>query len=119
MMVKWANRIGLKKVIASLSVSHVSKKDVVLQEELDVFKQVMAEGNIEIDLFDELSDAIKVGLSRVHQGDVLMLAGCQGMDFGGHIALKQLFKLNPSLDKAKLFAPLVDRVCGIEEDRGF
>lgn len=116
MIVNWAGKLGLKEIIATRSVSHVDKKDVVLQEELDVFNHIMKEHSIKVTLFDELPDAIALGLERVKPGDVLMLAGCQGMDFGGHIALKQLSKRRPDLDQEQLFAPLKDRVCGIEKD---
>ena len=37
-------------------------------------------------------DVYKRQLERVEPGDVLMLAGCQGMDFGGQIALELLWR---------------------------
>lgn len=112
---KWAPKLGLREITASLSKSHVAQKDKVTRQELDVFLEVMDRAGIKVRLFDELPDAIYDSLERVEPGDVLMLAGCQGMDFGGQIALELLWRKRPQLDKEKLFEPLKDRVAGIDE----
>jgi len=112
-IVKWASRLGLREITATLSRSHVTKKDMVTEEEKDVFLRVMDEAGIRVSLFEELPDAIAFALDKVQPGDVLLLAGCQGMDFGAQIALEQLCRLRPSLDRQKLFAPLKNRVAGI------
>jgi UDP-N-acetylmuramoyl-L-alanyl-D-glutamate--2,6-diaminopimelate ligase len=44
----------------------------------------------------------------------MILAGCQGMDFGGKIALEKLNQLRPDIDKNRLFKPLERRVAGIQ-----
>lgn len=65
-----------------------------------------------MNLFDELPDAIQEGLLDVEDEDILLLAGCQGMDFGAKLALEQLKGLRPELDDEKLLHPLKKRVAG-------
>lgn len=112
-IVKWAKPLGISTVIATLSRSIVTSKDVVTDEELKVFLDVMAEANIAVDLKDELSEAISKALSQVQKGDLVLLAGCQAMDFGAEEALKQLHVLKPHISKADIFKPLKDRIAGI------
>ncbi|HLR34738.1 MAG TPA: UDP-N-acetylmuramyl-tripeptide synthetase [Tissierellales bacterium] len=110
---KWLNKLGKNEIIATKSVSHVTDKDKVLDEELIVFKEVMDRENVTVHLYDELPDAIGYAQFIMSKGDVILLAGCQGMDYGAQIILESLYELRPSLNKDKLFKPLVDRVVGI------
>lgn len=110
---KWAKVLKLDTVIASKSQSHVIWKDEVTAEELAVFMDVMNRANIAVKLFDELPDAISEGLDRVTSGDVLLLAGCQGMDFGGKIALEMIVERNPDLNPIEVLSVLKNRVCGV------
>lgn len=116
MIVTWSKKLGLKKIIASLSKSHVIWKDEVTQDEIDIFLSVMSDAGIEVDLYDELPDAIQKALEGVKTDDVILLAGCQGMDYGCNIALNQLKDLRPELDEEKLYEPLKHRVCGLLEE---
>lgn len=111
----WADKLGFKKIIATTSDSHVTEKDKVTKEELDVFMDIMNKNNIEVELYNELPDAINSGLSRAKDSDVVLLAGCQGMDYGAHIALEIMHDLRPDINKALLYAPLKDRVAGSSE----
>ena len=65
-------------------------------------------------LFDELDDAISHTINTIEADDVILLAGCQGMDFGASIALKQIKNIYPDSSDEELFEPLKTRVCGIE-----
>ncbi|MGP4059438.1 Mur ligase family protein [Halobacillus sp. H74] len=112
-IVEWAPKLGLTEVIATVSHSHVSEKDAVKEEELRVFQEMMGEAGIRVDLYKELDDAIHHALSEVEKEDVVLLAGCQGMDPGAQIALEQLNKTRPEMDEEKLFKPLKNRVAGI------
>ncbi|QFG00916.1 UDP-N-acetylmuramyl-tripeptide synthetase [Psychrobacillus glaciei] len=109
---RWAPRLGIHEVIATLSRSHVTQKDIVSDAELAVFKEVMEEVGINVHLYEELPDAIGHSLQEVTEGDLLLLAGCQGMDYGAKIALEQLETIRPNMDKKKLFQPLEKRVAG-------
>jgi len=110
---RWAEKLDMKEIIATLSRSHVTEKDKVTLEEVEAFMEVMEEKGIKVHLYDELRDAISYGLSKISKGDVLLLAGCQGMDYGAKIALEELYKLRPYMDKKELFKALEDRIAGI------
>ncbi|TQR17286.1 Mur ligase family protein [Psychrobacillus soli] len=109
---KWAPRLGIHEVIATLSRSHVTQKDVVSDSELAVFEEVMEEAGISVRLYEELPSAIEQGLHDVEEGDLVLLAGCQGMDYGAKIALERLETIRPNVDKKKLFQALEKRVAG-------
>lgn len=114
-IVKWAKKLNLDHIIASKSISHVIWKDVVTDDELKVFMDTMHAANITVTLFDELPDAIHLALSQVKKDDVLLLAGCQGMDYGCNIALNKIEELRPDLDTKLLRKPLETRVAGLLE----
>ncbi|MCR1899303.1 UDP-N-acetylmuramoyl-L-alanyl-D-glutamate--2,6-diaminopimelate ligase [Irregularibacter muris] len=112
-IVNWADKLGIKEVIATLSQSHVSEKDKVTKEELAIFQETMKKAGITVHLYEELPEAINYSLAHVSPGDVVLLAGCQGMDCGAQLALEQLYKNRPDLDRDLLFEPLENRVAGI------
>ena len=84
---KWASKLGFHEVIATRSISHVTEKDFVHDKEVEVFLKVMEEAGIQVELYDELPDAILDGLKQAEQDDIVLLAGCQGMDYGAKVAL--------------------------------
>lgn len=114
-IVSWASKLGFNEIIATKSVSHVTAKDKVTDEELKVFEKVMDEANIKVNLYDELPEAIALALAKAKAGDLILLAGCQGMDHGAEIALHQLEKIKHNFSKEKLFLPLRNRVSGQKE----
>lgn len=93
-IVEWADKLGIKEVIATRSVSHTTSKDEVTDDEVKAFLDVMEKANIKVDLYNELPDAIHEALSKANKGDLVLLAGCQGMDYGAGIALEALNKEN-------------------------
>ncbi|WP_077623707.1 Mur ligase family protein [Sediminibacillus massiliensis] len=101
---EWAPKLNLQEIIATKSVSHVTDKDKVTDEEVEVFMDVMEKANIKVHLFEELPDATSQALQEAKDGDLVLLAGCQGMDFGAEIALNQLLKMKPDLPKSKLLS---------------
>jgi len=109
----WAPRLGLEKIIATTSNGHVGEKDLVTPEELAVFEKVMSAAGIKTEIYAELPEAIASGLSTVNSGDVLLLAGCQGMDYGASVCLTQIQRLRPDLTHNTIFAALKNRVAGI------
>lgn len=116
-IVKWAKTLGFTDIIATKSVSHVTSKDYVTDEETAVFEEVMADAGIQVDLYDELDDAIAQALNHAEPGDVVLLAGAQGMDYGAGIALQQISKKRPDISLEKLFFPLRNRVAGLSKEQ--
>lgn len=105
----WKDKLGIQTIIATNSVGDVTKKDVVLKEEERVFNEVMKKNKIEVIFFDQLKEAINYSLEEVVKDDIIILAGCQGMDHGGKIALELLKEKNPDLDEEELFKPVKNR----------
>lgn len=114
-IVKWAKKLNVDEIIATKSIGHVIWKDEVTDEEEAVFLEVMKDANIKVHLFDKLEDAISLSLKEVGDDDVILLAGCQGMDYGCNIALNQLEKLRPDIPRDVLKQPLKYRVAGLLE----
>ncbi|GEK88692.1 UDP-N-acetylmuramoylalanyl-D-glutamate--2,6-diaminopimelate ligase [Alkalibacterium putridalgicola] len=114
-LAKWAPKLGLEKVIVSLSESHVIDKDDVLPEELEAFKEEMDKVGVEIELHKEMPDALESSLDQVEAGDVVLIGGAQGMDFGAKYILNQLVDKRPDLNAEEVLAPLGERVAGIDE----
>lgn len=115
-IVEWAAKLGLNEITATKSVSHVTAKDWVTDEEEQVFLEVMAEAGIKVNLYDELPEAIHHALENVEAEDLVLLAGCQGMDFGAEIALLKLHELKQDIPVEKLFQPLITRVAGVTQE---
>ena len=100
----------MDEIIGTKSVEFVTDKDRVLDEEMDVFYEELWNSDLKVTVIDELSDAIKYALDKAENGDVVVLAGSQGMDYGARVALEYIFEKHPEKDKERLFAPLMDRV---------
>ncbi len=113
-IVKWAKKLNLTEIIATKSKNHTTEKDLVTNEEELVFTNIINKSGLSLRLFDELDDAIADVINRVDDEDVILLAGCQGMDYGANIALKQIKLKYPEFNDEDLFEPLKTRVCGIE-----
>ena len=75
----------------------------------------MEEAGIEYVLYDTLHEAVYESLNQVEENDLILLAGSQGMDFGGKYILHELLKRNPRLDEEQTLSPLENRIAGIHE----
>lgn len=106
----WKYRLGIDEIIATKSIGDVGPKDTVAKEEEDVFLEVMHSADIKVDLYDTLDDAIKHALDNAGKDDIVMLAGCQGMDHGARIALNILSEIKPELSDEYLFRSLENRI---------
>lgn len=109
------SRIRLEKVIVSLSESHVTSKDIVTPKELEAFEKTMEKAGVEVELHHEMPDALQSSLEQVKPGDLIVMGGAQGMDFGAKYILNQLVEMKPELDAEATLAPLKERVAGIDE----
>ncbi len=115
-IVEWARRLAIKHVYATLSKNHVIWKDAVSADEIAVFRATLDAAGLSYSIDDDLGSAIKSALDTVEAGDILLLAGCQGMDCGAHIALNEIYQQNDCLDWQQHYQSIVDRVCCEKEE---
>jgi UDP-N-acetylmuramoyl-L-alanyl-D-glutamate--2,6-diaminopimelate ligase len=109
-VVAWKDRLRIDEIIVTKSSEVVTSKDLVTSEEEIVFNEVMNKTDIIIHKYDRLDEAIKHALDKVEKDDIIMLAGCQGMDHGGKVALDYLHVLKPEIPKEELYKPIMNRV---------
>lgn len=111
-VVNWKDKLKFDSFIATKSVEVVEDHDVVSKEEEEIFVSKMKDNNIDFELYNELGKALDMALDRIEDGDLLLLAGCQGMDAGVRIILEKIAERHPEKDKKTLFEVIEDRVCG-------
>ena len=109
-MAKWKDRLNIDSIIATKSIGDVTFRDKVSPEEEEVFLDAMKEAHIGVAMYDSLKEAIGTALDKVGEGDIVLLAGCQGMDHGAKVALNILKDTRLNLDEEELFKVLEDRV---------
>lgn len=108
---RFIHQLKIKEFIATSSQDEVGHYDEVQQDELLVYREEMAKNELADRFTDTLEEAIDLSLAALEPGDVLLLAGCQGMDAGARIALNKLADRYPG-EREKILLPLKDRVCG-------
>lgn len=109
-LVEWKDRLNIKEIIATKSSEVVTSKDLVSEKEEAVFDEVLKTSGILVHKYDRLDEAIKFALDNVEEDDIILLAGCQGMDHGGRVALDYLHILKPEIPEEELFKPIMNRV---------
>ncbi|PKK40281.1 UDP-N-acetylmuramoylalanyl-D-glutamate--2,6- diaminopimelate ligase [Clostridiaceae bacterium JG1575] len=102
-------RVG--RFIATQTLGEVTEKDVVHDEERAAFLDEAVRCGLAPELIPPLDEAIEAVLDAADSGDLILLAGCQGMDLGAGKILTLLAQRHPE-QKAKILWPLNDRVCG-------
>ncbi len=110
-IVYWAKKLNIDRVYATLSKKHVTWKDTVSADEIAVFEAVLTEAGLNYSIDDDLTMAINKALKEAKQNDIVLLAGCQGMDCGAHIALNSIYQNDKSIDWQKHYQTIIDRVC--------
>lgn len=113
MMVHWLKKLGLDEITMTKSIHHVSKKDKVTDAELDIFLKIMDEGDIKVNIYEDLKESIEDTVDKIKPDDLLLLAGCQGMDYGCNIFLDVMANKKENVDLEKLYKPLETRVAGL------
>ncbi|CDZ75034.1 putative UDP-N-acetylmuramoylalanyl-D-glutamate-2, 6-diaminopimelate ligase [Peptoniphilus sp. ING2-D1G] len=108
---KWLKKLNPKHFYATLSRDAVDEKDVVKDEELIAFKEVMEKNNIECKIFETLKEAINAIIDGAQRDDVVLLAGCQGMDKGAKFAYDHMKNKDMLQDDGKLYAKISERTC--------
>lgn len=109
-IVEWKDKLKLNHIYASLSKDTVDWKDEVSDEERDAFLKVMKENRIEVSLFDTLEESVKKVIDLAKKDDVILFAGCQGVDKAARIGLNYILELHPDYEKDEILLPLKDRI---------
>lgn len=109
-LVVWKDKLGIKELTATRSIGSVGWKDQVAPEEEEVFREVIDKSDLELKVYDTLKEAIYEVLSKIEKDDIVLLAGCQGMDKGARTAFDILAEIRPGIDIDKLYSPLRRRV---------
>lgn len=85
---EWASKLNIKEVVVTKSIHHVTERDVVTESETQSVLDAINKQQIDVKLIEDLSEAINYGMKETKRGDVILLAGSQGMDHGAEIALE-------------------------------
>lgn len=109
--VKWMPKLLLKDFIATKSVEVVSSKDVVTDKELEAFLSEMEKAGHSVPVIDSLKEAIDAILPKVEPGDVLLLAGCQGMDHAAKYIWQMLADSSSGDERAHWLKKIDERIC--------
>jgi len=111
-VVAWKDKLNIKEIIGTKSIGAVTGKDMVSDEEEKVFKDTIESAGIKLNIYDTLEEAIEKALKKVEKDDIVLLAGCQGMDKGAKIVLDYLYGIKPDINKEELYKPIKKRVVG-------
>lgn len=109
-IIEWNDKLKLTEIFATLSKDTVTWKDEVFDAERDIFLKVMEENNIKVTLFDTLEDSVKHVIDLAKKDDIVMFAGCQGMDKAARFGLSYILEKNPDYGKEEILLPLKDRI---------
>jgi len=111
-IVAWTSSLPLSQVFTTESTDFVDEHDKVSSEERTTFLGILDEAGVEYRHFRKLTDAISEMVKGVQHGDVVLLAGCQGMDSGAHIIIPMLAERHAAQEKDDILAILHGRVAG-------
>lgn len=110
-LVKWVEILKPETLSATLSRDIVGEKDRVTDEELNVFTKTLAHHDLSCKIYDYLGEAIEDAIDRLNKDDVLLLAGCQGMDKGAGFVKKKLLKESKVKDIENFIKRIDERIC--------
>ncbi|MDO5300904.1 MAG: Mur ligase family protein [Tissierellia bacterium] len=110
-LLHWMDKLKPQTVLATRSTDVVGSKDVVTDDEFRAFQEVMAEGEMPVPVLDQLEDGVEQILSKGSDGDIILLAGCQGMDSGARFAWKRLMVGADDELKKNLEDKINHRIC--------
>lgn len=114
-LVKWVPKLKVDTFLATEGQGYVMEKDRVTEEERRIFDEVTKEAGMDVTVYSTLQESIDAVLSRAKKGDVILLAGCQGMDFGGKLILEALAEGKGEEEQREIMKPLEHRVAGVQE----
>lgn len=108
---QWFKKLKPETFLATLSEDTVGKKDMVTEEEKRVFLDVMNKNKIDVKLYNTLEESVRKIIKCAKKGDVILMAGCQGMDKGAYFAIDEIILNDLTDDSDKLREKLANRIC--------
>ncbi|MCC5895491.1 MAG: UDP-N-acetylmuramyl-tripeptide synthetase [Alkalibacterium sp.] len=114
-MAHWFSKLKINRITLTVSQSHVKKKDQVKAEELNAFLDVMESEGISVDFHNELCDALSSSLAQVNTGDILLITGARGMDYGAKTILELLLEKKPGVEKQAITDVLDKKMVGMDD----
>lgn len=112
-LVRWASRLPLAQLLTTDSTEFVDAHDEVSPEERTTFHRILNQAGVHYVHYPRLTDAVTALLKEVKTGDVVLLAGCQGMDYGAHTIIPLIAKNYPEQEKQEILQILNGRVAGV------
>lgn len=109
-LLKWKGKLNMDEIIGTKSGEFVTDKDRVTKEEIRTYESALEHSGLQVLLYEELTPAIWYAIDKAEKGDVILLAGSQGMDHGARVALEYIYNKGLEKDRDKLFSVLRDRV---------
>ncbi|GEN50607.1 Mur ligase family protein [Alkalibacterium pelagium] len=114
-MAEWYKKLGIDRMILTASRSHVKAKDEVSDEELGAFLKVMGEAGVAVKYYDELEDALCTSLDHVKKGDILLITGARGMDYGAKTVLEMLLEKKTLVKREAVIDVLNKKIVGMDD----
>ncbi|OJF90944.1 Mur ligase family protein [Alkalibacterium sp. 20] len=113
-MADWFSRLNIRQIILTASRSHVDNLNRVTEEETNAYIDVMKSRGITVDFYQELPDALSAGLSKIKTGDLLMITGAHGMDYGTQLILNALLERKTGVNRDAIKDVLSRKVIGMK-----
>lgn len=104
--------LPLASFTATLSKDSVDEYNEVTEDEFACFREMMSDAKLPYTLFENLRDAVESIFDLAGDGDLVLLAGCQGMDAGGRLFLEAAARRFPDIPAEDWLAPVAERICG-------
>lgn len=110
-MVKWLKKLNPTNLFATLSRDTVTKKDEVSGKELEVYRTIIRENEYTPIIYNTLEEGINRVLDCAEEGDIVLLAGCQGMDKGAQFVKDRLLQDHLVKDVDRFIYRIDSRIC--------
>lgn len=110
-LARWLPLLNLDEIIVTETLGEVTDKDRVLPAEKAVFFEEIEKTPLKVTFRAAMDEALQYALSVVEPGDIIFLAGTQGMDLGGRKILTMLAHRHPERAE-EILRPMTGRVCG-------
>lgn len=110
-LARWLPKLNMDEIIVTETKGEVTPKDFVFPEEKAVFFEEIAKTPLKVTFRETMDEVLDYALEQVQPGDILFLAGTQGMDMGGRKLLEKLSDKDPQ-HREEIMAAVKDRICG-------